>query len=472
MRKRTTLISVVALLVAACAQAPDYRRPQVAIPDAFPRYQAAGSTSAATLAELDWRRIYSDPHLQRLIEQSLAHNSDLRAAVFNIERSRALLRISEADRLPTVNAALSTSRQQPNSAAGSSSSVAAVSSAGLAVPAWEVDLFGRVSSLNDVARAQYLATQEARNAVQIALIADVAYAYLNCLAQRELLSLARTTAETRAQSLRLTQLKFDNGTASQLELSQSQSLQAAARASVALQTRLADQAVNALQALVGTVLSGESLPSTTLTERGLLPAVAPGLPSDLLARRSDVRQAEQALIAANANIGAARAAGFPKLTLTSSAGVVSPELSSLLNGGASAWSLAAQVGLPLFDSGRTRAGVDVAQAARDIAAAQYQKVVQAAFREVADALAGLSTYDEQLQALDEQAQAESRRAKIVELRYDNGTAGYLDLLDAQRSWFAAQQALVQARLAQQQNRVGLYKALGGGWVPEQSAVQR
>jgi multidrug efflux system outer membrane protein len=412
----------------------------------------------------DWRGIYSDVHLRRLIELALEHNSDMRVAVLNIERMRAQLRIVDADRIPTVNAAATGLRQQPNTTAGSTRSVSSVYTAGLSVPAWELDFFGRVASLTDVARAYYLATEEARKAVQISLIADVANAYLNCLAQRELLRLAGTTVESRKESLRLTQLKFDNGTASQVDLAQSQSLQASARANVALQTRLASQAMNALQMLVGQPLTADLMPTTVLADEALLPAVTPGLPSDLMIRRPDIRQAEQALIAANASIGAARAAYFPRMTLTASAGLASNELTSLVNGGAGAWSLAPQIVLPLFDSGRVRAGVDTARAAKEIAVAQYQKAVQAAFRDVADALAGEATFDDQVQALSIQAQAEDQRLKLVDLRYNNGTAGYLDLLDAQRSLFLAQQALVQTRLAQQQNRVSLYKALGGGWI--------
>lgn len=451
-------MSVFAL--AGCSLIPAYQRPAVELPQSYPLLPAAAPQGGDALR--DWRSVYTAPQLQTLIAAALEHNSDLRVAVLNIERARAQLNIAAADRLPSLNAAATGLRQQPNTGSGGNS-VASVYTAGLSVPAWELDFFGRVGSLNEAARAQLLATQEARKAVQTALIADVANAYLNCLAQHELLNLANTTADTRKESLKLIQLKYDNGAASQLDLAQAQSLREAARANVALQLRLSLQAVNALQLLVGRPLTGDFLGAGLLSGQAPLAVTAPGLPSELLVRRPDVRQAEQALIAANANIGAARAAMFPRITLTASGGVASSQLSRLLSDGVGAWSLAPQAVLPLLDFGRTQGGVDAARAAKEIAVAQYQKAAQAAFREVADGLAAEATFDEQIAGLQAQAEAETQRLKLVDLRYAAGSSGYLDLLDAQRSQFAAQQAVLLARLAQQQNRVGLYKALGGGW---------
>ena len=295
----------------------------------------------------------------------------------------------------------------------------------------------------------------------------MANTYLSLLADEELLAITQQTLATREASFKLSQLRFDNGVASELDLRLSQSLTEAARATLAQLVRQRALDENALTLLIGQPITAELALGLsrrkTLADASVMLDVPAGLPSDLLTRRPDIRQAEQLLLSANANIGAARAAFFPRISLTATAGSVSSRLSGLFQSGTWGWTLAPQLLLPIFDAGRNAAGLDAAAAGRDIAIAQYEKSIQTAFREVADALAGRATLGEQLRASQAQAQAEATRFKLSDLRYQNGIASQLDLLDAQRALFAAQQAVVQTRLAQLQSQVTLYKTLGGGW---------
>jgi NodT family efflux transporter outer membrane factor (OMF) lipoprotein len=395
--------------------------------------------------------------LKQLIATALRNNRDLRVAVLNVEQARAQYDIRKADRLPTVNATVAGSRM-PTASGGTTSTY----TAGLAVTAWEVDFFGRVASLSEAALSQYLATEEGRKAAQISLVASVATTWLSLVADEELLALTRQTLATREDSLRLTKLRFDNGAASELDFRQAQSLFEGARVAFAQQQRQRAQDLNAVALLVGEPVPADLQVAVT-TESIALPDLPAGTPSEVLVRRPDVRQAEQQLMAANANIGAARAAFFPRISLTAGVGTASSHLSDLFKGGSWGWTAAPQLLLPIFDAGRNSAGLRSANVQRDIAVAQYEKAIQSAFREVADALAGRVTLSEQLQAQRNVVEAESVRFRLSELRYTNGVASYLDLLDAQRSLFAARQALIQTRLAQLQNQVLLYRALGGGW---------
>lgn len=445
------------LLLAGCASlAPSYERPAAPVASSFPGMQA-GTGSAA--AQIEWQRFFGDTRLKQLIELALRNNRDLRVAVLNIEQARAQHQIRRADQLPTVNAGV-TGNRVPNSAGGISSTY----TAGLSVTAYELDFFGRIRSLGDAALAQFLASEEARKNVHISLIAAVANTYLGLLADDELLALTRQTLKAREESLSLTKLKFDNGVVSELDFRQAQSLVEGARATLAQQQRQRALNENALVLLIGQPLPATLPAAATLANTLVGSEILSGLPSDLLVNRPDIRQAEQQLIAANANIGAARAAFFPRISLTGSAGSASNELSGLFQSGSFAWSFAPQLILPIFDGGRNRATLEVAQVTRDIAIAQYERTIQIAFREVSDALAGRATFDEQLRAQKAQADAEAARFKLSDLRYTNGAASYLDLLDAQRSLFAAQQATVLTYLGQLQNRVTLYKVLGGGWM--------
>ncbi len=444
-----------ALFLGGCMSlAPAYQRPDAPVADTFPH---AGTVSGSAAAALDWQVFFSDARLKRLIELALQNNRDLRVAILNIEQARAQYQIRRADQLPTLNVGASASRQ-PNSSDGSTTTY----SAGLTVTAYELDFFGRVRNLGDAALAQYLATEEARKSVQISLVASVANIYLGLLADDELLALTRQTLAAREESFKLTKLKFDNGVVSELDYQQARSLLEGARVTLAQQQRQRALDENALVLLAGQPLPSALPAGASFSTATLGPDLPAGLPSDLLTHRPDIRQAEQQLIAANANIGAARAAFFPKISLTGSAGSISSELSGLFKGGSFAWTLAPQLLLPIFDAGRNQANLESAKAARDIAVAQYEKAIQTAFREVSDALAGRATLGEQLRAQQTQAEAEAARFKLSDLCYRNGVASYLDLLDAQRALFSAQQAVVQSRLAQLQNQVSLYKVLGGG----------
>lgn len=445
---------VVAAALAGCSMVPRYERPEAPVAGSFP-YPGAASGQAA--ADTDWRSFFADERLRGLIATALSSNRDLRVAVLAIQQARAQYDIRHADRYPSIGATVSGSRV-PTAGGG----IASTYTAGLALSAWEIDLFGRIASLSEAALAQYLATEEGRKAAQVTLVASVANAWLNLVADDEQLALTRQTLQTREESLRLTRMRFDAGASSELDFRQAQSLAETARVALAQQQRQRALDLNAL-----TLLVGEPLPADLRAGTGIaaltLPDLPAGTPSDVLLRRPDVRQAEQQLVAATANIGAARAAFFPRISLTAGIGTASSELGDMFKGGHWGFTLAPSLLQPVFDAGRNRAGLASAEAGRDIAVAQYERAIQAAFRDVADALAGRAFLGEQLQAQRNVAQAEQARFHLSELRYRNGVASYLELLDAQRSLFTAQQALIQTQLARLQNQVSLYRALGGGW---------
>ena len=478
MNKLSALAVALTLMASGCTLTPSYQRPEAALPATYPGSpaQLAGQAAAASVS---WQAYFTDARLQVLIGMALRNNRDLRVAALNIEQARATFQVQRAALLPAVSATAAGSRSEPSLLR---TGVAVSNSISLGISAWEIDLFGRIGSLKDAALAQFLATEEARKAVQISLIGAVANGWLNVLADDELLALTRQTLQTRQESVRLTKLRFDNGVSSEIDFQLANGLLESARATYAQQQRQRLLDENALALLLGQPLPAPAPSSVSITYDGSdkftpryersglgmagftpMPELPVGLPSDLLARRPDLRQAEQLLLAANANIGAARAAFFPRISLTSSIGSTSTELSGLFGSGSQAWSFAPQLTLPIFDGGRNQANLDASKVQRSIAVALYDKAVQTAFREVADALAGRDTLGEQLRATRAQADAAGVSFKLNELRYRNGIASALDLLDAQRSLFAAQQLAVQVRLLQLQNQVTLYKSLGGGW---------
>ncbi|MDR1968342.1 MAG: efflux transporter outer membrane subunit [Burkholderiaceae bacterium] len=481
---------LIAAALSACSLTPPYQRPDAPVAPAWPAGAEAGPADGVAAAELPWQQFVHDESLRALIELALQHTRDLRVAVLNIEQARAQYQIRRADQFPAAGLSGAGTRSAPNPyQVFGQPPVASTYSVGIGVSGWELDFFGRVAALKEVALATYLATEEARRATQISLIASVAGTWLQLKTDTELLALAERTLVTRQQSLQLTRLRYERGASSALDMRQAESLTAAAQAAQAQQLRLRAQDINLLALLVGQPVPDALIdplpvvastvpvdlaqpPVADITPPAELPAftdVPAGLPSDLLLRRPDIRAAEQQLIAANANIGAARANFFPRITLTGSLGRVSADLDGLFgSGGSRAWSFGPSITLPLFDAGRNQATLEAAQAGRDIAVAQYDKAVQTAFREVADALAGRATLGEQLTALQAQASAERDRLRLADLRYRNGIASFLDLLDAQRSLFAVEQALAQARLAERSNQVQLYKALGGGWIEPQA----
>ena len=465
---RATVAAAVALLVSACSLMPAYERPAAPVAADWPAPAVADGSSPAAAsgpaaADLPWADFLADARLRALVNLALQNNRDLRVAVLNVEQARAQYGIQRADRLPSVNLGVTGSRL-PNGSGGISSTY----TAGLAVSAFELDLFGRVKSLSAAALARYLASDEGRRAAQVSLIAAVANADLALRADDEQLQLTERTLASRDDGLRLTRVKFDAGVAAEGDLRSAESLVAAARANLYALQRQRSQDLNALVLLVGEPLPAGLPPATPLDAVHLadLPA---GLPSEVLLQRPDVRQAEEQLVAANANIGAARAAFFPRITLTGSAGFASNALSSLFEN--TAWSFAPQLAQPLFDAGRNQANLESARAGRAIAVAQYEKAIQVAFREVADALAGRATLSSQLAAQQDQARAEARRLELADLLYRGGAASQLDRLDAERSSLAAQQAVIQLQLARVQNAVLLYRVLGGGAGPAALAAR-
>ena len=453
---------IMTLLLGGCASmAPPYERPAAPVassfPDAAQAAAAAGVAGTQPAADIDWPQFFTDPRLKKLIELSLQNNRDLRTAVLNIERVRAQYQVQRSEQFPTLLLG-ATGLYQPNADGQGNRSYY---TAGLNITGYELDLFGRVRSLTDAALQQYFASEEVRKAAQISLIAAVANTYLTLLADDAQLAVARQTLESREQGLRLLKLKFDNGALSEYDLAQAVTLVEGARAAVALLQRQLMQDQNALVLLVGQPLPPDLPPPGTLDSQGLMADLPAGLPSALLERRPDVRQAERQLQAANANIGAAKAAFFPRITLTGSIGLASDDLGGLFDN--RAWQFAPRITLPIFDAGANQANLELSQANRDIAVAQYERSIQVAFREVADALAGRATYGDQLRAQQAQTAAEQKRSDLAELRFRNGISSFLDVLDAQRALFQTQQATIVVQAAQQQNLVTLYKVLGGGW---------
>ena len=447
-------IAAAASLLAACnTMAPHYERPAAPVAASFPSAAAsaaAPSTGIASAAQ-PWQAYFQDARLSQLIATALANNRDLRVSVLNIEVARAQVGLSRANEFPTVDVQGTHTRE---------TGIQTIDTVGLAVAGYELDLWGRVRSLTDAALAQLSATTEARKAAQISLIASVANAYYAMAGDQALLEVAEQTLKTRTDTLKLYQLRFDNGVASSIDLQLNKSLVETARVAWVSAKRQRALDEDALVLLLGQPLPPQ-LPAAPSWDAMALPDVPTGLSSDVLLKRPDVLQAEQQLIAANADIGAARAAFFPTITLTGSYGTASTKLSGLFDH--SAWTFIPQVTLPIFDAGRNRNNLRVSEAQRDIATAQYEKAVQSAFRDVADALAGRATLVEQLAAQQAETDAEAERFKLSNLLYTNGVASSLDLLDAQRSLFTSQQLLVQAKLALLQNRIAVYRALGGGW---------
>lgn len=455
--------ALAALLLAGCgSMAPTHERPPAPVPARFPGVAAAADPQAVAAPDLAWQDFFQDARLRQLVQIALDNNRDLRVAVLNLEQAQAQLQVRRADEVPTVGVGATGSRQ-PTTSGGTATAY----TAGFTITGFEADFFGRLRNLSDAARAQLLGTVHARRTVQIGLIASVANSYLALLADDALLAVTRETLASREESLKLTRLTFEHGVRSGLDLRQAESLLEAARVTLAQLERQRALDANTLNLLLGRNLSDAELAALpgglALTGQGLVGIMPGGLPSEVLLRRPDIRAAEQQLLAANANIGAARAAFYPRITLTTSIGTASSQLSGLLRSGSFGWSFAPQIVLPIFDGGRNQANLDAALVGRDIAVAQYEKAIQVAFREVADALATRATLADQLRAQQAQAEAERERLELVELRYRQGTANAFERLDAQRATFAARQAVVQLQLQQAQSLVGVYRALGGGW---------
>ncbi|MDB5494926.1 MAG: efflux transporter outer rane subunit [Phenylobacterium sp.] len=464
LRRTLATLIVAAIALSACTLAPRYVRPGLPVSSSWPVGAAAPAPGAVAAGDLAWREVFQDPRLQTVIGLALAQNRDLRVAVGNIERARAQYRIQRAQLLPTIDAVGAES--QTHTPAGVSLIGKAFTldqySATVGFSAYELDLFGRIRSLNAAALQSYFATAETRRAVQISLIGEVASDYLILAADQDLLQVTQGTLKTREDNLALAHKRFEAGATSQLDLRQEETLAEQARSDLAIAVAQVDQDRNALTLVVGADVPASLLPDGGLTDIRLRSDLEPGLPSEVLTRRPDVLSAEHSLEAQNANIGAARAAFFPRISLTGSTGNASPDLNTLFNAGTGTWSFTPQIVLPLFAGGANLANLRGARAGRDIAVAQYEKAIQTAFREVADALAVRSTIRDRTAAQERLVTAAADVQRLTQARYDRGVDSYLALLDAQRTLYAARRTLLAAQLAEAVNRVTLYRALGGG----------
>lgn len=458
--------------LAACNMAPRYVRPATPVPAASPTGPAypAATDGAIVPADTAWADFFTEPKLREVIRTALANNRDLRVSLANVEQARAQYRVQRADILPTVGVnGTATYQKSPfgvvNGGAGAGAAGSGrfdIYSGSVGVSAWEIDLFGRIRNLTKAAQEQFFAAAENRNAAQTALVAEIATAWLTMAADQERLRLARDTEAAFAQTLAITKARFEAGIASEVEVRQAGTSHDQARSDIAQVTTLVAQDQNALNLLAGTTLDAALLPEKLAAEGTTLNQLPGELASDVLLRRPDVASAEHQLIAANANIGAARAAFFPKISLTAAFGSMSLGLSNFLTKPTENWSVAPSAALTIFDYGRNAGNLRYAKATRDAMVAQYEKAVQTAFREVADALARRGTMDDQLAAQTSLRDNAQGAYRLSEARFKSGIEPFLTTLDSQRSYYAAEQSLLAARLTRESNAVELYRALGGG----------
>jgi outer membrane protein, multidrug efflux system len=450
-----------AILLSACSFTPAYERPALPVAGQWPTSAKAGGERK--ISALSWQQMLPDPRLQALVNAALEHNRDLRIAVARVEEARSLYGISRADRLPMLNLGASqavTHIPGDLSATGREQTSRRLD-VNLGVTAFELDFWGRVKSLSESAKASYLATEEAREAFRLSLIADVANAYLTLQEMQERVAITKATIASRKESRFLVKNRRDVGLAGELDFLAADGAYETARAQLADLERSRAQAENALTLLVGSE-PGNLPPGRRLSEQEISLNIGVAVPSQVLLGRPDVRAAEQKLIAANANIGAARAAFLPRIVLSFAFGTASSALSGLFDSGSGAWNFTPTLAQPLFDSGRTRAGVDLAEARKVTAVAEYEKSIQQAFREVADLLAARDKLGEQLKAQEAAEKSQNERLRLVEARYKAGVSSYIEVLDAQRDAFSAQQNTLQVRRALLSTAAQLYKAVGGG----------
>ncbi|MBM5460084.1 AdeC/AdeK/OprM family multidrug efflux complex outer membrane factor [Pseudomonas sp. P66] len=475
MSKSLLSLAVTAFILGGCSLIPDYQTPESPVAAQWPQGPAYSPTESANVAaaEQGWRQFFNDPALQQLIQTSLVNNRDLKVAALNIDAYRAQYRIQRADLFPAVSANGSGSRQRMpgNMTQTGDSEITSSYSATLGVSAYELDLFGRVRSLTEQQLEIYLSSEEARRSTQIALVASVANAYFTWQADQALLKLTEETLKTYEQSYALTLRSNEVGVASALDLSQARTSVEGARVKLAQYQRLVAQDANSLAVLIGTSLPAD-LPAAQNLDSDVLAEVPAGLPSDLLQRRPDIQEAEHLLKAANANIGAARAAFFPSISLTANAGTLSPDMDGLFKGGSGTWLFQPQINLPIFNAGALRASLDYSKIQKDINIAKYEKTIQTAFQEVSDGLAARRTFNDQLQAQRDLVAANQDYYRLAERRYRIGVDSNLTFLDAQRQLFNTQQALISDRLSQLISEVNLYKALGGGWNEQTAQAQQ
>jgi multidrug efflux system outer membrane protein len=490
--KSQLLIATLVAVLTGCTLEPHYSRPQPAvsphwpeITDQYPQSGAAPSAAARgdaagiKAADIGWREFFTDARLQKLIETALQHNPDAQIAALNIAAARAQYQIQRADLFPKISAVATEEVEKfpaavaPIATSGTTGGVGATGSSGSGVfrffevgigfTSYELDLFGRIRSLNHARLQQYLGYIETRRSAQISVVSEVANAYLTLLADENLFKITQDTLDSQRESLKLIKMSFDGGVATALDLHQAETTVATAQANLAQYRREVAQDQNALVVLLGTPMPAELPAASELDEEKLLTTWPEGVPSDLLTQRPDILAAEHNLIAANANIGAARAAFFPSILLTGNYGTASTELSGLFKSGSTAWTFSPQISLPIFAGGANVASLDLAKVQKNVLIVQYQQAIQNGFREVADGLAGRATLDSQVEADEALVQAASESFRLSNMRFTGGVDNYLAVLDSQRILYGAQQSLIAVKLARLQNLVTLYKALGGGW---------
>lgn len=469
-----SIMLAVSAICAACTLAPRHVRPELPTAATYPQEYSGDTTAGAKAAALGWRDFFADPRLEALVKRALENNRDLDIAVAQVEEARGLYRIQRSDLLPTVGVSADGTRTRagPRALAAGATSVPEGTPAityeryslGAGIAAFELDFWGRVRSLSNAARGEYLATLAAARAFQLTLIREVANAYLVSLEARERLQLAEATVQSRRDGLRIAQRRLDAGVTSALDYSQAETLLTQAETELAALRLTKAQSDNLLASLVGAPIDHDLPEPIPLKDQGRAEALAAGVPSELLTTRPDIVAAEERLRAARANIGAARAAFLPSITLTGTYGYASSELDDLVGEDGLTWSYGPSISLPLFDFGRRRANLDVAKAREVQAVADYERTIQDSFREVADALAGRRFLAEQVAAQERATYAQRRLADLARTRYREGVVSYLEVLDAERNLFAAEQALLQVRRAEVSNLVSLYVALGGGLI--------
>jgi outer membrane protein, multidrug efflux system len=449
----STLGCLAVLFVTSCQMAPQQQSIDLPIPDAYP--VQTGNIAENKAVDLPWRQFFADSKLQQVIELSLNNNKNLQIAALNVQRVRALYQIEDSGLYPSLSFTASSSQY----------------SATVGITSYELDFWGKVRNQSEQALQQLFSSEEAQRSSHISLIAEVANAWLSYAADKQLLELANNTLLSQQESLSLTEQSFNLGGASGLTLQQLKSTVASAKIDVARYQRILQRDKNALDLLVGSSVSTELLPDQPINLLLSLPELPSGLPSDLLQQRPDIKAAEHELLAANANIGIAKAAFFPNISLTTNVGFASAELGDLFSGGQGTWNFMPSINLPIFNMGRTQANLEVAESNQKIALATYQLTIQQAFKEVSDSLADKQGYALQLQAQQELTQSNQQSFYLSQQRYKQGVDSYLQVLDAQRNLYAAQQQLISAQQALLTSQISLYKTLGGGWQNSSSAAE-
>jgi multidrug efflux system outer membrane protein len=472
MKRLVLTLTGIAALLAGCTLMPNYKQPAAPVSSSWSNAAARTNATSTTAENLDWREFFDDPRLQRLIEIALQNNRDLRLAALRVEQLRAQYRIRRADLYPGIEGHALYSRQRFSGAAANFLGGTTLTTYNLNVgAAYEIDLFGRIRSLKKEALEHYLASEEARKSAQMALVSEVATEYLTQLRLREAKAIANRTLETVRSSYELIKRSFEAGVSSELDLRTAEGQVQAVRVNAANFLQMLAQSENALVELIGQPLPADLPPGKPFEQQKVLNLVPSEVPSDVLQRRPDIVAAEHTLKAANANIGAARSAFFPRILLTGSAGTASAKLSNLFSPSAETWSFSPQITVPIFEAGSTWATLDASKVAKKIEIANYEKAIQIAFREVADALAIRAILDDKIKAQEIFLQAEQKRYDLTDARYKQGVDNYVDVLLAQQDLYSARQNLLTSQASQLINAIELYRSLGGGWTDSSTNLQ-